>query len=70
MNEPSERDRQEIERIMRRAEALGQDPLRVARALGHADRGPAELQAVQEVKRQFWLTRILARRSTAQSRSP
>ena len=69
MNEPSERDRQEIERIMRKAETLGQDPLRVARALGHAARGPAELQAVQGMKRRFWLTRLLAKRSTAQSRS-
>ena len=66
---PSERDRQEIERIMRKAEALGHDPLRVARALGHPAREPAELQAVQAVQRQSWLTRLLAKRSSAKSRS-
>jgi hypothetical protein len=51
MSEPTEGGRQEIDRIMRKAQALGEDPQRVARALGHRDREPAELQAVQEVER-------------------
>jgi hypothetical protein len=69
MSEPTEGGRQDIERIMRKAEALGEDPQRVARALGHRDREPVELQAVQEVERQSWLSRLLAKRSTANSRS-
>lgn len=69
MNEPNEGGRQEIERIMRRAEALGEDPQRVATALGHTDREPAELQAVEDLERQSWPRRLLAKRSTARSRS-
>jgi hypothetical protein len=69
MSEPTEGGRQEIERIMRKAEALGEDPQRVAWALGHRHREPAELQAVQEVERQSWLSRFLAKRSMAKSRS-
>lgn len=63
MNEPTEGGRQEIERIMRKAEAMGEDSQRVATALGHTDRDPAELQAVEEVERQSWLRRLRAKRS-------
>jgi hypothetical protein len=69
MDEPAERERQEIERIMRKAEALGEDPHRVATALGHTARGPMELQAVETVERRSWLRRLLASRSRARARS-
>ena len=59
--------RQDVERIMRRAEALGYDPARVARALEHDPLPPVQLQPVMELRRQSWLgaqmTRRFARRS-------
>ena len=51
----------EVERILRRAESLGHDPLRVARALDHVPPAPAGRQAVMEVERRPAFTRFLAR---------
>ena len=59
-------ERQEIERIMRAAEALGHDPSRVARALDHPPLEPPALQRTVEVKRRplaRFLARAFARRS-------
>jgi hypothetical protein len=58
--------RQEIDRIMRRAEAHGIDPQRVALALGRTEPSPAETQAVQEIRPRSWLRRAFARRASAQ----
>ena len=69
MSEAGERERQEIERMMRRAEASGEDPQRVATALGYAAREPMERQSVARVKRQSWLRLFVAVRSRARSRS-
>ena len=54
-------ERQEVERIMRAAKALGHDPARVARALDHSPLEPAALQRTVEVKRRPALARLLAR---------
>jgi hypothetical protein len=62
MGEATESERQEVERIMRKAEALGEDPLRVASALGHSEREPTSLQAVEDVEPRSRLRRLLARR--------
>ena len=69
MEASAEDRRQTIERIMRKAETLGEDPQRVARALGYAVRDPMELQAVEELEPRSWLRRLLARRSPGGSRS-
>lgn len=59
----------EVERLMRRAEELGHDPQRVARALNHPPPPPVEYQPTMEfTERQSWfgarVARRLARRST------
>ena len=54
-------ERQEVERIMRAAEALGHDPGRVARALGYAPFEAAALQQTVEVKRRPAVARLFAR---------
>ena len=54
-------ERQEVERILRRAESLGHDPQRVARALDHAPPGPVARQAVMELERRPAISRFLAR---------
>ncbi len=51
----------EVERILRRAESLGHDPQRVARALDHYPPAPAERQAVMEVERRPAFSRFVAR---------
>jgi hypothetical protein len=62
-----EQERQDVERIMRRAAELGYDPERVARALDHRPPRPVEYQPVVELERQSWfaarVTRRFARRS-------
>ena len=60
-SQPEDAERQEIERIMRAAEALGHDPRRVARALHHSPLEPAPLQRTVELERRPVLTRFLAR---------
>jgi hypothetical protein len=52
---------QDVERIMRRAEAIGHDPQRVAHALDHRPLRAAAVQPVVDVKRPSAL-RGLARR--------
>jgi hypothetical protein len=54
-------ERQEVERIMRAGEALGHDPGRIARALGHVPLEDAPTQRTMEVKRRPTLPRFLAR---------
>ena len=54
-------ERQQIERIMRAAEALGHDPGRVARALHHSPIESAALQPTVDVKRRAVLNRFFAR---------
>ena len=43
-----DQDRHDVERLMRRAEALGHDPQRVARALAHHAPPPVEYQPTME----------------------
>jgi hypothetical protein len=52
---------QDVERIMRRAEAIGLDPQRVAHALDHRPLRAAAAQPVVDVKRPSAL-QLLARR--------
>jgi hypothetical protein len=59
MSHPDEHD--EIDRIVRRAQSLGHDPARVARALDRTPSPPVERQAVMEVERRPAFTRFLAR---------
>ncbi len=55
--------RHEIERLMRRAEELGHDPQRVARALDHAPSPHAEYQSTMKfTQRQSWFGARIARR--------
>ena len=54
-------ERQDVERIMRAAEALGHDPGRVARALDHSPLKPPALQRTVEVERRPAFTRFFAR---------
>lgn len=54
-------ERQEVERIVRKAEALGHDPQRVARAMGHVPLEPAPLQQTVELKRRPAVARLFAR---------
>ena len=54
-------ERQEVERIMRAAEALGHDPGRVARALDHPPVEPPALQRTVEVNRRPGFSRFVAR---------
>ncbi len=63
-----DQDLHEVERLMRRAEELGHDPQRVARALGHAAPRPVEYQPTMKfVEHQSWfgarVVRRVARRS-------
>jgi len=46
---------------MRKAEALGHDPGRVARALDHGPAGPVAMQAVTQVERRPVLARFFSR---------
>ena len=62
--EEREQQRQEVERLMRRASGLGHDPQRVARALSHPPLPPTEPQAVVEVQQRQWLGVRVARRLT------
>jgi hypothetical protein len=57
-------DRQdhEVERLMRRAEDLGHDPERVARAVGHLQPPPIEAQPVAEIVPRRWFGAAAARR--------
>jgi hypothetical protein len=49
-------DGEAVERIIRRAEALGYDAERVALALGQPRPRPTEYQTVEEVRSQSWFT--------------
>lgn len=49
--ERQEDERQDVERIMRRAAELGHDPQRVARALRHRSLPPAEPQPTMRLER-------------------
>ena len=62
MSQAPEDERQYIERVMRRAEAMGLSPQRVARAVNHSEPDPTEYQAVEEVQRgpRSWFRRSFA----------
>lgn len=62
MSHTSEDERQATERTMRRAESMGLDPQRVARALDHGAPGAPEYQAVAEVEPRSWFERAVSRR--------
>jgi hypothetical protein len=63
-----DQERHEVERLMRRAEELGHDPQRVARALGHAAPPQAEYQATMKfVERRSWFGARVARRLARRS---
>jgi hypothetical protein len=62
MSELSHDQRQAIERIMRKAEAMGLDPQRVASALRLPPAAPAEHQAVQDLQPRSWFRRGFAKR--------
>jgi hypothetical protein len=69
MSEVSEGDNQDIERMMRRAEAMGLSPERVARAVNHPAPDPTAYQAVEEVQPRpsSWFRRSFARGSSRRS---
>ena len=56
--ERQEDERQDVERIMRRAAELGHDPQRVARALRHRSLPPAEPQPTMRLKRRSSVRRV------------
>lgn len=63
--------RHEIERLMRRAEELGHDSRRVARALNHPPPPRAEYQATMKfAERQSWFGARVARRLARRSAPP
>lgn len=63
-----DQDRHEVERLMRRAENLGHDPQRVARALDHAPPPPVEYQpTMQFAERRSWFGARVARRLVRRS---
>lgn len=65
-----DQDRHAVERLMRRAEDLGHDPQRVARALDHATPPQVEYQAtVKFDERQSQLGARVARRLARRSAS-
>ncbi len=62
-----EQDRQDVERLMRRAAELGHDPERVARAVNHHPPPPIEYQPVMEFERRSWFGARVARRFARRS---
>ena len=62
MTGATEAERQAVERIMRKAEDMGLDPQRVARALQHDPPPPTEHQATEEPQRRSVFGRNAARR--------
>lgn len=62
-----DQDRHLVERIMRRAEEMGHDPERVARALKHRPRAQIEYQPVMEVEERSWFGARAARRFARRS---
>jgi hypothetical protein len=68
MNHPSEADSQVVERIMRRAEAMGLDPERVGRALDHKAPQPTEYQATEDMEPRSRFRRSVAARFARTSR--
>ena len=63
-----DQDRHEVERLMRRAQELGHDPQRVARALGHSPRPQVEYQPTMKfTERQSSFGARVGRRLTRRS---
>lgn len=66
-----DQDRQDVDRLIRRAEELGHDPRRVARALDHAPLPQAEKQPTMKLtERQSWFGVRVARRIPGRSAPP
>ena len=63
-----DQERHDSERIIRRAEELGHDPNRVARAMRHAQPEPAEQQPVMEVRQDSRIGARMARLFTRAGR--
>ncbi len=61
MSQASDKDDQDVKRMMRRAEAMGLSPQRVARAVNHPAPEPTEYQSVEEVQPRSWFRRSFAR---------
>ena len=66
MDEKDQQDH-EVDRLMRRAEDLGHDPERVARAVGHRQPPVIEGQPVVEIERPRWFGAAAARRFARRS---
>ncbi len=62
-----DQERQEVDRIMRRAAQLGYDPAQVEWALGHGPAPPTAYQPVMKVESRAWLGARFARRLTRRS---
>ena len=62
-----DQERHSVERIMRRAAALGHDPERVGRALNRGPDAPVEYQPVMEVEPRSWFGVRAARRFARRS---
>ena len=56
-------ERQHVEWIMRRAEAMGFSPERVARAFEHQPPAAVEMQQTEQLERPSLLTRLVRRRA-------
>jgi hypothetical protein len=69
MSQAPDDEHQYIERVMRRADAMGLSPQRVARAVNHSEPDPTEYQAVEEAqpRPRSWFRRSFARGSSKRS---